>query len=417
MQKLTLSNGINLIIEQMPNTHSITVGLYIKSGRRYEQDNFGITHLLEHLHFRQLGGMSQNELYYNMESIGSTLRATTYYDFLRFSMKIRPMYLDKCIDIFKEIISADSWTNESFNKEKEVVKNQIYESNYKNSENAVIRESIFGNFDLSDGIMGSLESVNAITLPDIISYKKRVFNSNNLAFCITGNISDKDIEFLSLQLSALKIPTGEKEKPIKPKLLYKRNPNIVFDHNNWDITDVNISFDIDYDKCSIEELQILNCILGEGVGSWLQKNIRENLNYTSDIFSETELYEDFALLNIKFSVRKENFFDCLSQVFKTVSDLKYKISKADLDVSLPFYTENLEFLQDDTEQMNFNIAYNDFVLNKKFKAASIKNDKESILRLINVAKSIFTSENMSVIVFGNCNRLTKKSIKEMILSI
>lgn len=86
MKYSKLDNGLTVLFHQMPNTHSVTVGLYVKAGCLYENEHhIGITHLLEHLHFRKLGVLSQKELYYKMECIGSTLRAATYRDFLKFT--------------------------------------------------------------------------------------------------------------------------------------------------------------------------------------------------------------------------------------------------------------------------------------------------------------------------------------------
>ena len=94
MDEFILNNGFHIASFSMPNTHSITVGLYIRAGSKYESfEENGITHFLEHLHFRRLGDLSQQDLYYNMESIGGTLRAQTGRDYLKFSMKILPKSL------------------------------------------------------------------------------------------------------------------------------------------------------------------------------------------------------------------------------------------------------------------------------------------------------------------------------------
>lgn len=98
MNEFNLPNGIKTIYYPIQQTHSITIGLYIKVGSRYENSsNNGITHLLEHLHFRRLGVLTQEEIYHNMESLGSTLRAATHKDFVRYHMKVRPKHLNECI--------------------------------------------------------------------------------------------------------------------------------------------------------------------------------------------------------------------------------------------------------------------------------------------------------------------------------
>ncbi len=415
MDTKRLNNGLNLIIEPMPNTHSITIGLYIRAGTRYEDKNNGITHLLEHIHFRELNNMSQNELYFKMESIGSTLLATTYYDLLKYSMKIRPFYLKDCVEIFKSILSTYCWSEENIKKEKAVIKNQIEESNSSFSEDSIIRKNLLGNSNLSKDIMGDSETVDSIRLEELISYKRKVFNKNNLVVCVTGCVQQTDIELIEDQLGSVMVAAGDKNVPNGiPALLYHRKPNIVFKHDDWDMTYVNVSFDVDYSKCTISELKILNCILGEGVGSRLQKCVREELSFTSDIASQIELYEDFAFLHIKFSVHKSKLSECLEYVFKTISNIKSNITSDDLAVSLPFYTENQNFLKDDTEQMNYELAYNLFVLNEESEKFPLRNDHESILKLTEAAKKVFVPDNISVIIFGECDGVSKKSVLQVI---
>lgn len=415
METNCLGNSIKMLVESMPNTHSITVGLYIRGGTRYENPlNNGICHLLEHIHFRELKNTSQRELYYQTESIGSTLRASTYYDFIHFSMKVRPCYLKNCIDIFEKILSTFSWSEDSFMQEKEVVINQILEKDYYNTQNCVTRNAVFGNSSLSFPIMGDENIVDGISLDELIDYKKHLFNGNNIVLCVTGAFENDDLEYIKNKIGTVELPDGKELVLDKDKKFLKRNyPIVVFDADSDNYLDVRISFNIDYNSVNINDLKILNCILGEGVGSRLQQSIREELHYTSDICSEIEAYEDFAVIHIDFSVQKSRFSDCFISVLNVVSSMKTDINSKDLDVTLPFYTENNSFLLDDTEQMNFEIGYNSFIL-KHNKRTYMKNNAESIQILSRTAEKVFTPENASVVIFGNCKGITKKSVKENI---
>lgn len=419
MKELCLKNGLKMYLLPMMNTHSVTVGLYVRAGARYEsKEKRGITHLLEHLHFRELDGMTQDELYYAMESIGSTLRATTYYDFFKFTMKIRPCYLAKCIDIFTRIISSYTWSESGFEQEKSVVKKQIEERGYDDSGESVIRRSLFGDDGLAYGIMGSLETVDAISVSDVTALKKNVFNNRNMALCVTGNIGESDIELLKERFGELDIREGERLKPSsKIKKLYNRKPDIVFSDDVWNYLDVDIAFDVDYREISIDELRVLNCILGEGVGSRLQKCVREEMSYTSDIYSEPEIYEDMAVLHIKFSVSKRELLPCLERIFNVIAQMKQEICESDMAVALPFFSENLEFLLDDTERMNFEAAYNNFVLGQSELKTALSNTEECRERLMKAAKKVFVPKNTGVIICGSCGRITKKSIREIINSV
>ncbi len=414
MKKLTLQNGLNIWVQPMMNTHSVTVGLYVRAGARYESAyESGITHLLEHMHFRELCGMAQNELYYTMERMGSTLRAATYYDFLKFTMKIHPEDILRCTDIFKRILETNSWSEKNLNAEKMVVMNQIREGNYTFSLKSDIRKSIFGNCSLARGIMGEEENIDNISAERLAEYKSSTFNKNNMVLCITGCINDVDFNAMCRELEQIEIPDGEKNMPCGDlQKLYKRKPDVTFVNGDWNYIDVNVSFDLDYNTASVEELEIINCILGEGVGSWLQINIRERMNFTSDICSEIEWYEDFAVLHVKFSVDKKWFYDCLESIFETIRKLKTEITVKDLDVSIPFYFKNRTFLEDDTEEMNFTLGYEEFVLNRKA-GDSLENNTATADSLMYTARKIFIPEKLNVVVCGNCRSLTKKKIREI----
>ncbi len=410
-------NNINVIFRKMPNTHSITLGLYIKAGQAYGDEScVGITHFLEHLHFRKSGEWNQDELYYEMESMGSTLRATTYRDFLKFSMKITPDKLDKCISLFQNLLNTKGWTDEEFQREKQVVLNQIIEQGTYVSLDEEARKLIFREHPLSHAIMGNMESIERIGKKEIQEYKDKIFHAGNMLLCVTGNISDSDCWSITRAFN-LNMDHNSliNKKPDYPKCFHHRKPDIklvyVQDENPLEI---NMAFDIKYNRDTTDLLSILNCILGEGVGSRIQRKVREDKCYTSDIFSYIEWYQEFAVLHIRFSVEKKNLLPCFEEILNIIKELKENISQKDLDVSLPFYTTNLIFNEDDTEEMNFQLAYNKLVLNMDYHVPAIDNDSHTIVKLQDLAREIFVKKNITIVVLGNTRQVTQKAIVQLL---
>lgn len=98
MEKTILKNGLIVYYYPIKNAYSTSIGLYINIGARnetYEQS--GISHVLEHLHFRRLEQLSQKELYLKMDKIGATLKASTHKELMRFYMKLRPNHFNVAI--------------------------------------------------------------------------------------------------------------------------------------------------------------------------------------------------------------------------------------------------------------------------------------------------------------------------------
>lgn len=417
MEVITLNNGLKVLVYPMLNTHSVTIGLYIKAGCGYEKGRFvGATHLLEHLHFRKCGSFSQEELYYRMERIGSTLRAVTYRDFLQFTMKVIPRKTEECIEIFKNIIEGNNWTDEEFEKEKQVVLNQILEKGTYITLDKEMRKLVFKNHSLNSEIMGDIITIESLRKSDIQEYKKELFSKQNMLFCVTGNIKEMDYKNMLEELQRISIGQNDKEKRIQcPSIFQHRKPDILLKHVQDDNPlEVNISFDIKYDDESRDLLMILNCILGEGVGSRLQKTIREEKCYSSNIASYIEWYQKFAVLHINFSVEKGALLSCLQDIVMILKKMKKEIVKRDLDVTLPFYTTNHVFCEDDTEEMNFQLAYNKLILGMEYRSVALKNDDKTILSLQRLAENIFAKNNMSLVLVGNMEEVTKKDIMQII---
>lgn len=367
MKYIEYNNGLKIICYSMPNTHSISLGLYVRAGSIYEtSQNSGITHLLEQLHFRELCDLSQEDLYYEMESIGTSIDAKTYPDFIKFSMKVCPRFFKECLSIFKKLICANTWSTNSLNLEKSLIKQKIQENNSFFSTESIAKSRLYKNSPYANSLLGNPSIVDSFTLADIVNYKNQVFNKNNMIVCISGCFSEDDKKLLEEELSSIDIPDGSKNiPPLYSVNMFNRKPDIYFENDVYDNLETEIYFDVDLSKIKINDLLLLNCILGEGIGSRLQKTIKEKLTLASDISSDVQIYENFANIRVHFSIQMNEFNECFKKVIDVISNMMQTIDKKDLEVSLPFYTDNLQFLEDDTAAKNFELAYNHFIINKE----------------------------------------------------
>ena len=198
MYEKRLNNGLKIVEYPIDNAQSIEIGLYIKAGARYENkgDN-GITHLLEHMHFRQLGNMKQKEIYEYAEKMGSTLRGTTYKEMLCFNIKVRPKYLKKSLNLFEKIITTYEWTEEQLKSEKKVVISEIREKEDNNENQKIIDRVIWNKHPLSNSILGNASNIKRITLQKLVQYKKKIFCKDNMLLVITGAINEEEIIWIN----------------------------------------------------------------------------------------------------------------------------------------------------------------------------------------------------------------------------
>lgn len=210
MNKFLLKNGLKIYIDNLANTHSFAIDLCVRAGSKYEsKDENGITHFLEHIHFRKLNNYTQKELYHYMESLGTSLMATTYKDFLRYYMKVHYKYFEKSLKIFASLLETDYWEKSEIEKEKAVVLSEIRERSSSDIDD-IFKNSYFAGSTLSNCILGTEHTVKRFNGQQLSDYKSRIFNTNNMALFISGPIQESHLSSLEHILGQINIPDGDR---------------------------------------------------------------------------------------------------------------------------------------------------------------------------------------------------------------
>ena len=421
MQKRTLNNGLKVICYPIEHAMSVEIGLYIRAGARYEnKENNGITHLLEHMHFRQLGDMNQKDIYGTMELMGTSLRGTTHKEMLCFNVKVRPKYLEKSLDIFEKILTTYDWTEEQLESEKKVVINEIYEKEDEVTLEKIYDKAIWRKNPLKRGILGSEENVKGFTVDDLVGYKKEIFSKNNVTLVITGAIDEEKSREIFEEFGKIKINEGverkEKVEVIKGRQ-FKREPDVKLKNfASWNIVDVQLSFDVDLTKIKENELLFLNSIIGGGDGSYLQTEIRENQGLVYDIYSCVDIFSKESILSIIFSIDKSRLQLSILEIIKILKQLKNIISKKDVDRNMAFFTENLWYWAEETKELNFQLG-SDFLNDKEVLTIEdriMANERIDFQRMREISEMIFRKENMSLIVIGPTKGITENKLRELL---
>ena len=416
MQETILSNGLKVVYYPMKNAFSVAVGLYIKAGSRYENlDNNGITHFLEHLHFRQLAGMKQNEIYYNMEKIGSSLRGTTHKNILSFCMKVRPLFFRESLTFFKKILITDSWDEEDLKLEKKIILREIDEKSDYVDSNGIVARAVWGENSLAFPIVGSSENVERFTLEEVINYKKNVFTNKNVYMIVTGAISEREISLVSDMFDDIVLGTNHQ---LPAEISFReRTPDVVIAHYDWNCVDVTVSFDIILSHVSHEKVMLLNSIIGGGTGSLLQLQVREKHGLSYNVFSEVEMHGDVATINISFTTGKREFYSCIEIIMQVLKSAKKDIDNKCMEVNKPFFSENLWFWLENPEMLNRELMWQGCLKDDKGFAIEAKirdYEKLSIDDMKWAAQEIFKPEKTAIVIIGNAKGITKKRIREIV---
>ena len=89
VQKKELKNGLVVATEVMPHLRSVSIGVWVKCGSRFENDGTtGISHFIEHLLFKGTRSRSAADIAQAIDSVGGQLNAFTDKEYVGFYAKV-----------------------------------------------------------------------------------------------------------------------------------------------------------------------------------------------------------------------------------------------------------------------------------------------------------------------------------------
>lgn len=190
--------GTQIIQVHNDDVKYLSVECIINIGSAMEpRDKMGISHLIEHLVFNRTQHFkTQQELkeFLQVDSIyNNAYTSNTELNFY-FSGPSKIENLNKMLYVLKEMMLTCQFYESGFEIERNIV---IQELN-RNKDNPcrhkwdLIEQDYFSNHPLGVLTIGTPDTLNSITLDDIKSYFKKVYNPANFTIYISGNIPEFD---------------------------------------------------------------------------------------------------------------------------------------------------------------------------------------------------------------------------------
>src|SRR6266702_4633221 len=188
-QQHTLPNGLTIIGESSPSARSAAVGFFVRTGSRDETPEVsGVTHFLEHMVFKGTPRRSALDVNRDFDRIGASYNAFTSEENTVFYAAILPEYLPDAVDILADILRP-SLRDEDFDMEKKVIIEEIgmYDDQPMWSAYDHAKRVYFANHPLGNSILGSVESIKALTHDQMHAYFQRRYVAPNVTVVAAGN--------------------------------------------------------------------------------------------------------------------------------------------------------------------------------------------------------------------------------------
>lgn len=411
-------NGIRLHAFTNPNLNSFCIGVYVRAGSMFEDEkNNGISHLLEHVIYRNLKKQYDTNFYELLAMHGVDISACTYKEFLYFFVDGPSYSFDFASDLVCKIFNEISIKRNEFELEKARIKAEIREEDEKQSLDYIYSKAVWQDTYVEKNILGCYSTVSRISLKKLNEYRNCIFSNNNVWVVVTGSADDEEFNGLKNRLKKVKINPSNMHFNNEVQFIgefLNRSNNITVKQDYWHY--IKIGFDVDTQKYKGGVHDLIYAILFKGDKALFYNSMSENnpLIYSYD--STYEQYDDVSNISFKFEVAEEKLYDAFETVVETLNGLK----NGDFNFEANYRGElaSWKILLDNPSSLNWNLAYNNFILKTDRIDYSAENfgrlkdiTKEQIMQ---AAKEIFRTKNMTIAIKGNKRKINVERIKEIL---
>ncbi len=186
----TLDNGLEIVAECNEGAYSQGIGFFVRTGARDETDELaGVSHFLEHMVFKGTPTRSADDVNREFDELGAHYNAFTSEESTVYYAAVLPEYQEPTINLLADIMRP-SLREEDFEMEKKVIVEEIqmYADQPPFGMDDKIKELHYGRHPLARSVLGTVETVEALSADQMRGYFESRYSPGNLFVAAAGKI-------------------------------------------------------------------------------------------------------------------------------------------------------------------------------------------------------------------------------------
>ena len=196
----TLSNGLQIVAEVNPQAYSAAFGFFVNAGSRDETAaNSGVSHFLEHMAFKGTPTRSAEDVNRQLDEMGSHSNARTGEERTIYHAAVLPEFQTPIVELLCDLMRP-SLRDDDFDVEKKVIIEEIrmYDDQPPFGGHERIMAAYFNDHPLSRSILGTVDTVQALTPQSMREYFDSRYSPDNMLVSAAGNV-DFDLLVATLE--------------------------------------------------------------------------------------------------------------------------------------------------------------------------------------------------------------------------
>ena len=196
VRRTVLPGGLRVITESLPSVRSASFGIWAGVGSRDEDiSHAGATHYLEHLLFKGTSRRTALDISAAIDAVGGELNAFTAKEYTCYYARVLDADLPLAIDVLSDMVTGSLLEPSEVEAERSVILEEIAMTDDDPSDTAheAFGWQLFGDTPLGRPILGTVESINAITRSQIAEHYEARYGPENLVVAAAGRLDHDEV--------------------------------------------------------------------------------------------------------------------------------------------------------------------------------------------------------------------------------
>ncbi|GBD17172.1 putative zinc protease [bacterium HR26] len=293
--KTTLPNGIRVVTSRMDHVRSASLILYFGVGSRHEPDaKAGISHFLEHMLFKGTEHRPDPvQITEAIEGVGGLINAATNRESTNYWVKVPSEHLPLAFEVLADMVRHSLFAPEELEKERRVIIEEIH-GIYDTPDDYihdVIDQAVWDGQPLGRPIIGSVETVQAITRDDLVAYLGQHYQANRLVIAAAGDIWHEQVVELADRYFG-ELPAGPAPR-LEPSRIRDGLPDVLVVSRPTEQAHLCVGLPaLPYTDERRFTQGMIDAVLSSGMSSRLFKEIRERQGLAYEVYGYFREYMD-----------------------------------------------------------------------------------------------------------------------------
>jgi predicted Zn-dependent peptidase len=185
-----LESGIQVVGQPMAGVESASIGFLIGAGARDETErNFGVSHSLEQMLFRGTDSKDARQISENFDSLGISYDSSAGIEMTLMSAVLIGNRLPAALDLLVECLRRPSFPADEVESVRALQLQEIRQREDRPAQKVMdaLRRQFFRGNPIANDVLGSEETVGALTRDDLQEYWRDRYTAGNIIVSVAGN--------------------------------------------------------------------------------------------------------------------------------------------------------------------------------------------------------------------------------------